>query len=109
MAQKGTSQTEKILTTLDARLESLEQLSERVVAMEKLSEKQESRNQGVLYAVLFGAVFILITVAVEVIISNKDDASNQASFYQSISEVKDQVNNNATDLKILKAKNSYLK
>lgn len=110
----------KILSLVQAQSQTSEALSERLVKMEGLVEKQESRNQNLLYAVLFALVFIVITVAVEVILSTGREDRSMATFYAEIQDVKDeQVSRNRdvddnifllqNQFDILKARNPYLK
>jgi hypothetical protein len=111
MAQKSSSASSQTgyKRTEQAQAETLETLSARLVKIETLAEKQESRNQTVLYAVLMAAVFIVVTVAVEVIISRGQDGSDMNNFYSQMATIKQQQNSLQEEYDMLKARNPYLK
>jgi hypothetical protein len=105
-----------ILGLVQAQSKTSEDLSERLANLEELVDKQEGRNQNVVYAVLFALAFIVITVAVEVILSNRQDASSMSDFYNKVDEMRTEnsaQNQNIQQLnqqfELLHAKNSYLK
>lgn len=101
MADSTPSKAE-IFKLAQAQSDSIQGLSERLVKIEQLAEKQESRNQGVIYAVLIASVLILVTVGVEVILSTNNDRAITISLMERIDSVKDQnidVNNRLEDFK----------
>jgi tetrahydromethanopterin S-methyltransferase subunit G len=122
MSEKAPTKTE-ILGVVEAQSDTLQELSERLVKMEKLSErlsnienlttKQETRNQNVLYIVLFGLVFIVVTVAVTVILTNKDNESISTMTANKIHDTENKNLDKITDIQnqinLLRAKNPYLK
>ena len=119
MADKNPTKTE-ILGTVQAQAETLKELSERLVKIEGQTEKQESRNQNIIYAVLFALAFIVVTVSVEVVLSNKSDNSVANDFSEKLFNMQENTNNKINDLQnnindirseflLLKAKNPYLK
>ena len=119
MADKNPTKTE-ILGTVQAQAETLKELSERLVKIEGQTEKQESRNQNIIYAVLFALAFIVVTVSAEVILSNKSDNSVASDFSEKIFNVQENTNNKIntmqsvisniqSEILLLKAKNPYLK
>ena len=119
MADKNPTKTE-ILGTVQAQAETLKELSERLVKIEGQTEKQESRNQNIIYAVLFALAFIVVTVSVEVILSSKSDNSVANDFSERLFNIQENTNNKMNGLQgtingiqseilLLRAKNSYLK
>ena len=108
MADKSPTRSE-ILDTVQAQSESLQEMSERLVRTEKLVEKQESRNQNALYAVIIGFFFIVVSVAVEVIISTKHEDAVYAGVYNAIISMEDRVLSAQHQIDLLRAKNPYLK
>lgn len=95
----------EIVSILQAQGQSTESISKRLVALEQLVDRQESRNKEIIYAVLVAFLLVVGTVAVEVLLSNKKDMQ----FYSQISKdayeqnLKIQDLNNKID--ILKIKN----
>jgi len=80
----------EIFKLTQAQSDSIQELSERLVKIEKLAEKQESRNQGVIYAVLIASVLILVTVGVEVILSTNNNQVTTMNIVAEINSVRDQ-------------------
>ena len=80
-----------------------------MVKIEKLVDKQDSKNQNIILGVLVAFILIVVTVAIEVILSNKTD--NQFYFdlekniYEQNLKVQD-LNNKMDNIKI---RNPYLK
>ncbi len=115
MADKAPTKTE-ILGLVQAQSETTQDISERLVRIEKLvdkqesrNDKQESRNQGALYAVILGFFFIVVAVAVEIIISNRQDNSVYNGINSEITETQNRVSDIQNQMDVLKAKNSYLR
>lgn len=80
----------EIFKLAQAQSDSIQELSERLVKIERLAEKQESRNHGVIYAVLIASVLILVTVGVEVILSTNNDQTTIMSIMGKINSVENQ-------------------
>lgn len=106
----------RILGLEQAQAQTSKDLSERLVKIEGLVERQEDRNQNLLYAVLIACVFIVITVAVEVVLSNRNDADYMHEFYGKTAaqkEITDRIETSMTNLQhqidLLRARNGYLK
>jgi septal ring factor EnvC (AmiA/AmiB activator) len=99
----------EIVSIVDAQAKSIDTISERLVKIENLVEKQDSKNQNVLYAVLIAFVLLVGSIAVEVIVSNKSDKQ----YYSSIEkDIREQISNTQelnNKLDNLKARNPYLK
>jgi hypothetical protein len=108
MAQKSPTQTE-IIGTLQAQLQTLTQLSERVSKVEQQTERQENRNHSNVHAVLLAVVLIVATIAVEVILSNRFEAGDTAAVHQAISDLRDRTTKLETENVLLKIKNPYIK
>lgn len=108
MVVKAPIRTE-ILDLKKAQAETAQAFSERLVKVEGVVEKQESRNQGILYAVIIGCLFIVVTVAVEVIISNKSEATKYDQIFDSLIEMQKDNDDIQYEIELLRAKNPYLK
>ena len=99
----------EIVGLVEAQATSIDSISERLVKIEKLVDKQDSKNQNIILGVLVAFILIVVTVAIEVILSNKTD--NQFYFdlekniYEQNLKVQD-LNNKVDNIKI---RNSYLK
>lgn len=115
MTEKLPTRTE-ILDLVQAQAETAQNLSERLVEIERLVEKQESRNdkqesrnQNGFYAVIFAFLIIVITVAVQVLLSTKHDDSVYGGIYNKVIDVQTNESNLQDQFDVLKAKNPYLK
>ena len=86
MNEKAPSKAE-IFDIVNAQAHSLDELSKRLVKIEQLSEKQESRNTTVIIAVLVAAVLIVATVAVQVSTADKRDRERADHLLEKIHEV----------------------
>lgn len=99
----------EIVGLVEAQATSIDSISERLVKIEKLVDKQDSKNQNIILGVLVAFILIVVTVAIEVILSNKKD--NQFYFdlekniYEQNLKVQD-LNNKMDNIKI---RNPYLK
>ncbi len=107
---------QKVLDLVVAQSQTTQDLSERVVKVEKIVERQEhnndrqeSKNQNAFYAVIFAFVLIVVTVAVEVILSTRHEDSVYGGLYDKLMEVDDKASNVQKQIDLLRAKNSYLK
>lgn len=118
MADKNPTKTE-ILGIVQAQLDSAKEISERLVRVEKSVDKQESKNDNIIYAVLIGLVFIVVTVAAEVILSNYHYDSIATKFSEKVMEIQNSnsekngiINSEIQDLnhkfELLRVKNPYL-
>lgn len=99
----------EIVSLVEAQAKSTDSISERLVKVENLVEKQDSKNQNILIGVLVALVLIVVTVAVEVILSNKKDSEFysrlEKGIYDQNLKIQD-LNNKVDNIKI---RNSYLK
>jgi hypothetical protein len=82
--------TSELVDMVDAQGETIYDVSLRLVKLEELIEKQESRNRGILYAVLFAFIFIVGTVAVDVILFNASDKNEVHSHLELEKNVQEQ-------------------
>lgn len=98
-----------LVTLVEAQENTIKSISERLVKIEVLIERQDSKNQNIIYAVLIASVFILGTVAAEVILSNKSDKQFYTQLQRDVSDqgLKTQALSNQMDN--LKIRNPYLK
>jgi hypothetical protein len=99
----------EIVSIVDAQAKSIDTISERLVKIENLVEKQDSKNQNTLYAVLIAFILLVGSIAVEVIVSNKNDKQYYSSLEKDIREQisnTQELNNKIDNLKV---RNPYLK
>jgi len=98
-----------ILSVVEAQSETLENLSERILEIENSTEKQESRNHNVTQIVLIGFIVIVVSVAVEVLLSSKFDSSRIDQFNDKVEKIQIQSLETKNAVDLIKARNSYLK
>ncbi|MEK7152052.1 MAG: hypothetical protein AAB773_01350 [Patescibacteria group bacterium] len=98
-----------IVSLVEAQAKSIDSISERLVKIENLVDKQDSKNQNVITGVVIAFILIVGTVAIEVILSNKADhrfySSLEKDTYEQNLKVQD-LNNKVDNIKI---RNPYLK
>jgi hypothetical protein len=99
----------EIVGLVEAQATSIDSISERLVKLENLIEKQDSKNNAIIIGAVLALIFIVGTVAIEVLLSDKNDSQ----FYSGLqSKIYDQnvlmkkLNDRFDNLKIL---NPYLK
>ena len=110
----------EIVGLVEAQATSIDSISEKLVKLENLLDKQDIKNQSIVdkqdsknHNIIIGAVVALIlivgTVAVEVLLSNKNDnefySSLEKNIYEQNLKIQD-LNNQVSNIKI---RNSYLK
>ena len=98
-----------LVDLVQAQAKSIDSMSSRLVKVEILVEKQESRNQNIIIAVLIAFILIVGTVAVEVIISNKKDSQFYYQLEKDVYEQNLKVQDLSNALGNIKARNPYLK
>lgn len=98
-----------IVTLVEAQDNTIKSISERLVKIEGLIEKQDSKNQNVIYAVLIAFVFIIGTVAGEVILSNKNDKQFYSQLEKDVFEQNLKTQGLTNQVENLKVRNPYLK
>ncbi len=99
----------EIFNAVDALGKTIENLSERIVAIETKIERQDDRNRNVIIAVLIAAVLIVATVAVEVIITQNSDNQRLEKYLTSKSEQDIKISELLSKIDLLKARNTFLK
>jgi hypothetical protein len=99
----------EIVKLVDAQTNTIDSISERLVKIEKLIDKQDSKNSSVIIGVVVAFILVVGTVAVEVILSNRKDSQFysglQNNIYDQNLKVQD-LNNKVENIKI---RNPYLK
>lgn len=98
-----------IVKLVDAQTNTIDSISERLVKIEKLIDKQDSKNQNVITGVLIACVFIILTVAVQVIISNKIDKQFYSHLENGVYEQNLKIQDLNNKLDNIKIRNPYLK
>ncbi|MEI6553793.1 MAG: hypothetical protein WCO09_04435, partial [bacterium] len=96
--------------------ETLDELSRRLVKIEQLADKQESRNVTIIIAVIIAALLIVVTIAVQISVSDKWDRERGDNLLEKVHEVKEkQVEldlrqlESQNEINSLKTKNPYLR
>ncbi len=69
-----TPSKKEIVDLVEAQANSIDSISERLFEVESLVEKQDTKNQNITIGALIALVLVVVTVAVEVVLSNKKDA-----------------------------------
>lgn len=104
-----TPSKKEIVGLVEAQAKSIDSISERLVKIENLIDKQDSKNWNVIVGVLIAFILIVGTVAVEVILSDKKDggfySTLEKDVYDQNLKVQD-LNNKVDSIKTL---NPYLK
>lgn len=103
------STKKEIVTLVGAQSKTIEDISERLVKTEEHLEKQDSKNSAIVIGVLVALVFIVGTVAVEVVLSNRADAKFYSNLEKNIYEQNLKVQDINNKIDNIKARNPYLK
>ncbi len=102
-----------VTSVVAAQAASVDEISRRLKSLENLIYRQESRNQNIIIGVLVALVLIVLTVAAEVILSNRitqDFYSNyDLRFMEKINTVESKTNDIDNKILELRSKNLYLK
>lgn len=99
----------EIVGLVEAQKTTIQSFTERLVKLENLNEKQDSKNQNIIIGVLVALILIVATVAVEVILSNKKDAQFYSNLEKNIYEQNIKVQDLNNQISNIKIRNSYLK
>jgi hypothetical protein len=99
----------EIVSIVEAQKTTIQSFTERLVKLENLNEKQDSKNQNIIVGVLVALILIVATVAVEVILSNKKDAQFYSGLEKNIYEQNLKVQDLNNQISNIKTRNSYLK
>ena len=89
MTERIPSKTE-IFNVVSAQSETLDELSKRLVKIEQLANRQESRNFNVIIAVLIAAVLIVASIAIQVSLSDKSDRKRSDNLLEQIHLTKEE-------------------
>lgn len=104
-----TPSKKEIVGLVEAQAKSIDSISERLVKIENLVEKQDSKNQNIIIATVVALIFIVGTVAVEVMLSNKKDSHFYSGVEKNIYEQNLKVQDLNNKFENLKVRNPYLK
>lgn len=106
----------EIFNVVEAQFETLDELSRRLVKIEQLADKQESRNFNIIIAVIIATVLIVARVAIQVSLSDKSDRERNDNLLERIHATKEgqlKLDIKQSDLKddidSLRIRNPYLK
>lgn len=98
-----------IVKLVDAQANTIDSISERLVKLENLIDKQDSKNQNVITGVLIASVLIVLTVAVEVVLSNRTERGFYSQLEANISEQNLKIQDLSNQISNIKVRNPYLK
>lgn len=99
----------EIVGLVEAQKTTIQSFTERLVKLENLNEKQDSKNQNIIIGVLIAFILIVGSVAVSVIISNKKDAQFYSNLEKNIYEQNLKVQDLNNQVSNIKVRNPYLK
>jgi len=99
----------ELVDKIEAQGKTTDSISQRLVNLEELINKQESKNDNIIYAVLVAPVLILVTVATEVILSNRKDAQFYSSLEKDIYEQSLKIQDLSNKVDNVRVRNPYLK
>lgn len=99
----------EIVGLVEAQAKSIDSISGRLVKVENLIEQQDTKNQGVIIGVLIALVLIVATVAVEVILSNKQDSQFYSGLQKDAYEQNLKIQDLSNTVGNIKVRNPYLK
>ena len=99
----------EIVGLVEAQAKSIDSISERLVKVESLVEKQDSKNQNIIIGVVVALIFLVGTVAVEVIMSNKQESQFYSGLQNNVYEQNLKVQDLNNQVENIKIRNPYLK
>jgi len=99
----------EIVGLVEAQAASVDDISKRLAKMELSVEKQDSRNKNIIIAVLVAFIFIIGTVAIEVIISNRDNGEFSYKLNSDLRNQDSKIGDLINKVDNLKVRNPYLK
>lgn len=122
MVEKPPSKSE-IFSIVQAQSQTVDEFSKRLVKLEQATENQDSKNQTVIIAVLIASFLIVVTIAVQVSLSEKNDRARADDFLERVhavetkqleleikqSEIGKDQQNLKDDVSSVRLKNPYLK
>lgn len=111
-----TATAKKIVRIQQAQEKFIDEVSQRLTDLETKIEKQDDKNKNIVYGVLFAAFFVFVAIAVEIVISDRDDKQFYSGLQENVYEqkvlsetVNIKMNNMEKDMEDLRLKNPYLK
>lgn len=99
----------EIVGLVEAQATSIDSISERLVKIENLVDKQDSKNQNITIGVVVAFIFIIGAVAVQVILVNKADSQFYSGLERDIYEQNLKIQDLNNEVENLKVRNPYLK
>jgi CMP-2-keto-3-deoxyoctulosonic acid synthetase len=99
----------EIFNAVDAQGKTIQALSERILKIENLTDKQEDRNRTIIIAVLIAVVLIVAGAAIQVFFTEKDDRERTDRLLETVQKAQMDTFTTETDLQTLKVRNPYLK
>lgn len=99
----------EIFKAVDAQGETIQALSQRILKIESLADRQEDRNRTIIIAVLVAAVLIVASAAVQVFFTEKSDRERADRLLETAQKAQSDAFMIGTDLQTLKVRNPYLK
>jgi len=99
----------ELVGLVEAQANSIDSISERLVKIENLVDKQDSRNKDIIYAVLIAFVLVIGTIAVEVILSDKADNEFYSGLEKNIYDQNLQIQDLNNKVDNILVRNPYLK
>ena len=99
----------EIVGIVEAQTKSIDSISERLVKIERLVDKQDTRNRDIIYAVLIAFLLIVVSVAIEVLLSNRVDKKFYSDIEKNTYEQNLKVQELDNKIENIRARNSYLK
>ncbi len=95
--------------TTDEIAQNLVDVTRRLKSVESLIEKQDSKNLNIIVGVVVAFIFIIGTVAVEVMLSNEKDGQFYSNLEKDIYEQNLKVQDLSNKVENIKIRNPYLK
>lgn len=99
----------EIVGLVEAQANSIDDFSKRLVRVEILVDKQDSKNQNIIIGVVVAFILIVGSVAVEVLLSNRVDQQFYSGLERNTYEQNLKIQDLNNKVENIKARNSYLK
>lgn len=99
----------EIVGLVEAQAKSIDSISERLLKIENLVDKQDSRNRDIIIAVLVAFVLVVGSAVLEVVISNQKDSEFYSGIEKKIYEQNLEIRGLSNGMENLQVRNPYLK
>jgi len=99
----------EIVGLVEAQATSIDSISERLVKLENLLEKQDYKNQNIIIGVVVAFILIVGTVAIEVILSSKKDVEFYSNLEKNVYDQNLKIQDLNNQISNIKTRNPYLK